>query len=290
MHGPKGFVDGCASDGPPAIGLRSMLAHLAVTDWIEISVAAGTFLLAVATGYMAWKTRSAAAATERVALATKTLADQAKEEVEAVRKQSEAVAKQAKASERQAEVSAASLEAAIQPWLTRVPLPPYAEIQAAVPSAVIPLTAEQTLSVDAQGDTIKVRFYVRNVGAGLALIQAVGEFRDRFTIEGRDATGASVTRYGFAASPAVPPGESTRLSFLVEHVSIKHFLGQGQSDGLFHVNVPYTDAKGGQLVDARIRIAFSKASKMWLFHRIEYTREGEGAPFVSVEFDAAMWG
>jgi hypothetical protein len=270
--------------------LNIMLADFAITDWIEVSVAAGTLLLAIATGYMAWKTRSAAAATERVAQATKMLADQAMEELDAVRRQSEAVAKQAEASGRQADISAKALEASIQPWLTLVPLPPGADMRAAFPRAETILTDEQTLAVDVSGDTVRVRFHVRNVGAGLALIQAVGQFRDRFIIEGLDATGASVSRYGFAASPAVPPGESTRLSFLVEHVSVKHFLGQDQSDGLFHVNVPYTDAKGGQLVDARIRLTFSKASAIWLFHRIEYTRDGEGEPFVTVEFDAAMWG
>jgi hypothetical protein len=239
---------------------------------------------------MAWKTKLAAAATEKVARETQTLADQAKDEAEAVRKQSEAVAKQARASERQVEISAAALEASIQPWLTRIAPPPYAEMQAVLPSAHIPISAEQAISVNAHYDSLKVRFYLRNVGAGLALIEAVGEFRDRFTIEGRDANGAPVTRFGFSASPAVPPGESTHLSFFVQHVSVKHFLGQDQTDGLFYVNVPYTDAKGGQLIDARIRLTFSKASKMWLIHQIAYKRGAEAEPFVTVEFDAPVWG
>jgi len=252
------------------------LTHLKIADWTSLGVALATFLLALTTGYMAWK--------------TKALADQAREESGAVRKQADAVVQQAKASERQAEISAAALEASIQPWLTRVDPPAVISVGEDPFGFRLPLLVDVLEQSEVGLGTIKVRLDLRNVGAGLALIQAVDHYRDRFIIEGRDASGATVTRFGFAASPAVPPGGETRLSFLVKQVSVKHFLGQDQGDGLFFVNVPYTDTKGGQLVDARFHITFSKASDMWLVYRIEYRRDGEARPFVTVESDAAMWG
>lgn len=82
-------------------------------------------------------------------------------------------------------------------------------------------------------DTIRVTLRLGNVVTGLARIQAVGEFRYRLTVEGRDPTGKAVRRYGFADSPAVVRGESTMPPFAIESVDLKHFLGQDQGDGHF---------------------------------------------------------
>lgn len=259
------------------------MEDLTVGDWTSIAVAITTGLLALATAIMAWKTSRAAKATGDVARETKKLADEARNEVEAVREQSESVVSQAASSERQAEISARALEASIQPWLTRVSPPPYAEF------GKVPLSAEQSIVINEHQGTITVGLYLRNVGAGLAVIQSGGLLRDRFTIEGRDASGERVTRFGFVSEPAVPPGDLTRIAFVVDRVSIEHFLSFDRNYGEFYVNVPYTDAKGSQLVDARIHITRAKPKGEWVLHRIEYTHDGTSSPFATVEFDAPLW-
>lgn len=222
---------------------------LTVSDLAQVAVAVATFMLAVPTAYVAWK--------------TKALVDEAREE-------SKAFLKQIEASWEQARTSRSILEASIQPWLT-------------LPPGVVSVEWH-----DIVGDAIKVFFDLHNVGAGLAIIQAVGPFRERFTVEGKGSAGETVTRFGFAESPAIAPGESTKVSFLVQQVDRAQFFSQDQSDGFFYINVPYTDASGGQLVLARIAVTRSKSANAWLVHQIAYTRDGEAAPFVVVESDAAI--
>lgn len=252
-------------------------------DWASLAVAGATVLLAIATFVMAHRTKRAAVATEEVAEETRSLAEEAKNEVKAVREQSSATVRQAESSERQAELSAKAIEASIQPWLTRVTPPPYAEF------GKVTLTAEQAIAINEVQGTIRISFYLRNVGAGLGIIQSQGQLRDRFTVEGRDKDGESVTRYGFAGAAAVAPGHTTRLAFEIQRVSLEHFFSFDRNDGEFYVNVPYTDSKGGQLVEARLHLTRIKAHGEWVIHRIEYTNDGESSPFAVVEFDAGTW-
>lgn len=259
------------------------MKEMTPTDWASFAVAIATVLLAIATFVMARRTKRAAEATEDVAEETKSLAEEARNQVEAVREQSAASLRQAESSERQAELSVTAIEASIQPWLTRVTPPPYAQF------GKVPLAAEQMIVINEVGDTIKISLYLRNVGAGLAVIQSGGEARDRFVVEGRDTDGKPVTRYGFAGAASVPPGDTTRIAFVVQRVNREHFLSMDRNDGEFYVNVPYTDAKGGQLVDARIHVTRVKAQGEWVIHWIEYTNDGDDAPFATIEFDAATW-
>jgi hypothetical protein len=259
------------------------MREMTPADWASFAVAGATVLLAISTAVMARKTRRAAEATEEVAGETRTLAEEARNQVEAVREQSAASVRQAESSERQAELSVAAIEASIQPWLTRVTPPPYAQF------GKVPLAAEETIVINEVGETIKISLYLRNVGAGLAVIQSGEELRDRFVVEGRDVDRKPVTRYGFAGAAAVPPGDTTRIGFMVQRVSREHFLSMDRNDGEFYVTVPYTDAKGGQLVDARIHVTRVKAQGVWAIHRIEYTNDGDDAPFATIEFDTATW-
>jgi hypothetical protein len=257
--------------------------NMTATDWAPVSVAAATVLLAVATFVMARRTTRAAVASEQVARETQILAEEAVNQVEAVREQSLATLRQAKSSERQIELSQKALEASMQPWLTRVTPPPYAEF------GKVSLTAEQAIAINEVQGTINISFYLRNVGVGLAIIQSQEHLRERFVVEGRDVDGQTVRRFGFASAAAVAPGETTRVAFKVEHVNMDHFFGSDRNDGEFYVSVPYTDGRGGQLVDARLHVTRIKAHGEWSIHRIEYSNDVEDSPFAVVEFDAGTW-
>lgn len=259
------------------------MKNMTAGDWASVAVALATVVLAVATYAMARRTKRAAEATELVAQETKALAEEASKQVEAVREQSAATLRQAESSERQNELSAKTLEASIQPWLTRVTPPPYAEF------GKVSLSAEQTIAINEVQGTINISFYLRNVGVGLAIIQSQGALRERFVVEGRDEHGQTVRRYGFASAAAIARGETTRIAFQVQRVSLDHFFSFDRNDGEFYVNVPYTDSKGGQLVDAKLHLTRIKAQGEWVIHRIAYTNDGEDSPFATVEFDAGTW-
>ncbi len=242
---------------------------LTASDWIGVIVAAATIFLGLATFRMARQTRGVAEATRRMAQST---------EIEA------------RSVTEQATLTRASLQASIQPWLTRV-TPPISEPRP------LPRTAEDLLNarvgeephivyVVTDNGGLRVTFWMRNVGSGVALLRA----QEGCLIEGKDPNDKPVTRHGFPSAAALPPGEATRLAFVVQHVDVPHFLSRDRNThGEFWVHVLYTDVNTEQPVWARVHItATDRTASEWLVHRIEYIRDGKDAPFASVQFDAGI--
>lgn len=235
---------------------ESVPMSLTLDQWVSVGVGAASVAAAGATFFLAWKTREMAQETKEVAIATVSEAKQ--------------VGRQVEAAEHQIQLSRWSMEATIRPWLTK---------------AITTTERPQTITQGTWDErTIAVHMYVRNVGPGIALIQS----GDDFMIQGRDRSGAEVTRKGFADATALPPGETTRVSFVLQNVEPKSFFSQDRNDGEFYVWIPYTDTNGGQLVGARIHATFSRERGMWVFHQIHYFREEENEPFATVVFDAAL--
>jgi hypothetical protein len=236
---------------------------------VEIAVAATNGLVALGTGFLAWKTNRVARATDSEA---------------------KAVGKQADASEKQIELTRAALQASIQPWLTTVPRPPRRSIAYGLgPNAAIGVSpGEETHRVYIrypEPDEIEISLFLRNVGRGVALIKPL----DGCVIEGLGANDEPVTRYGFLSASALPPDDMTRVGFRVQRVDVGRFLSAHRNNGEFWVSVLYTDVRDEQAVRARIHVtAAARDSEEWLFHLIEYRREGEAEPFATVQFDAAL--
>lgn len=241
--------------------------ELTVSEWVSITVAAGTALLA-------WATFS--------------LARQTRKEAESTRRMAESAEREARAVTQQAGLTRASLQASVQPWLTRV-TPPIHQVIVSPRSAdeIFQSRAERehVVYVNTTPDQVRVRLWLRNVGRGVALIRS-GE---GCVIEGPGPNDELVRRYGFPSAAALPPGESTRISFWVQHVDIATFLNMNQGDGEFRVKILYTDVNTQQPVWANVHLTARDASAtVWLFHRIEYTRDGEDEPFATVTFDAGV--
>ena len=206
--------------------------------------------VALMTLYLARKTRALAKETKAVAVATS-------DEARTVRQ---------------------SLETSTRPWLTRPAVPLGAHYGTpAVPS-------EHFVTVNQSEGVLRVVMYLRNVGKGIALIES----REEFRIEGRDSEGNPAYRSGFAEAAALPPGESTRITFAVERVDFETFLSLDRHDGEFWVWVPYTDTSGEQATIARVHMTRAKKAGRWAFHRIHYYTFFEEEPFAQVTFDAAI--
>ncbi len=249
---------------------------LTTSDWVGVGVFGATALLAWATFSMARRTRG--------------LAESASLEVEQTRRMAESTEMEARAVAEQATVTRASLQASIQPWLTRVTPP----LESSVASVFIPSTSgvsflpgeePHRVYVDRKDGELQVTLWLRNVGRGVALIRAT----EGCLIEGRDRDDKPLIRYGFPSAAALPPGELTRLTFLVQGVDETSFLSTHRNWGEFWVSVLYTDLNTDQPMLARVHLtAADRIAAEWLFHGIEYTRSGEDAPFTSVLFDAAI--
>lgn len=236
---------------------------LTLDQWISIGVGAASLLVAGGTFFLAWKTRDMARETKDVAIATATEADK-------VGRQAEAAERQIELSRRQIELSRAALDATIRPWLTK-----------AIETRDLPQPIAEGIWDER---TTVLRMYVRNVGPGIALIESGDEFR----IQGLALSGAEVTRRGFADATALPPGETTRVSFVLQNVELEPFFSRHRNSGEFYVWIPYTDSNGGQPVSARIHATFNRDRGSWLFYQIHYFRPEEEEAFATVEFDAAV--
>ena len=264
------------ADGSSALGGYAVI-DLTVSDWVQISVAVGTLLLAAATFYMALKTRDVAGTT--------------RSEAEQTRRIAQSTERQARGVAEQVGITRASLEASIQPWLTRVSppiLPPRVEKKFySFAEGEFPVAGEEPHVVDVtrEGERgLRVTLWLRNVGSGVALVGA----GDKCVIQGRSGDGFE-TRFGFASAAALPPGEVTRLAFIVQNVDVQRFLSTDRNHGEFWVKVLYTDVHTRQPVWANVHLtATDAAAEEWLFHRIDYVHDGESAPFASVQFDAAV--
>lgn len=249
---------------------------LTVSDIVQISVAGGTLLLAAATYYMALKTREVARTT--------------RSEAEQTRRIAESTEVQARGVGEQVGITRSSLQASIQPWLTRVSppiLPPRMEQRFFPSEGFIPVAGDEphlVLVERREERDLLVTLWLRNVGRGVALIGA-GE---KCVIEGRSEDGM-VTRFGFASAAALPPDEVTRLAFVVQNVDVATFLSTDRNHGEFWVKVLYTDVHTQQPVWAHVHLtAADTSAEEWLFHRIDYIRDGDETPFAFVQFDAAV--
>ncbi len=195
------------------------MVGLTVPERINIAVAAASGLVAVGTLVLAWKTSRMARETKVSAAAT---ASEAKE-----------VARQAKAAEEQIQLTRVALNSSVRPWLTRV-TPPLSSLFGADPTP-----SEHEIVVEGQETNFNVRLHLRNVGTGIALIgrDELGDRDELFRIEGLDLNGDKVYRSGFAAAAALPPNESTLISFVVENAHMTQFLSLDRNDGEFWVSV-----------------------------------------------------
>jgi hypothetical protein len=155
-----------------------------------------------------------AGATWRVANQTKRVAEAAIDQGETVRDQTT--------------VTRSALQASVQPWLTRVTPPP--ETANTAEEARRLNRGPHVVYVERDDDSLKVTLWLRNVGRGLALIQA----QEGTIIEGTGPDGSVTKRFGFLSAAALPPHDQTRIGFTVEHVDPDPSwaeMGFGESSG-----------------------------------------------------------
>jgi hypothetical protein len=227
------------------------------TETVQIAVAISNGLVALGTGFLAWKSRS--------------MAKEMKKTAEATAEEGKAVLKQAEAAEEEIRLTRATLEASIQPWLTRSEAEGF-------PGDWVTFRPVDDSGVD-------VSLWFRNVGKGVALI---GSGYD-CTIEGRGADGEPVTRYGYPRAAALPRQEATRIVFRVHGIDLAEFFSEDRHNGEFWVNILYRDATGSQPVRARAHVtSAAPEGGHWIVESIEYTRVDESRPLVTVHFDAPL--
>jgi hypothetical protein len=191
---------------------------LAAIDWNEW-VAIGTLTLAAVTVVLAFVSAAGVIVARDAAKDTRRLAETAEQEVRAV-------LEQANATRRQAGVAQATLSASVQPLLGHVPL---GEFDDKNPEAEIG-------AVNVKGDDryFWISIPVRNVGAGVAVIQGAKLAPDISAPSGRGIT-----------ATMVPVGELTRCWFVFERGSDRDLVN-ALEHGRLWLHVFYTGAAGGQ--------------------------------------------
>lgn len=203
-------------------------------------------------------------------------------QAEATAKQAEAVTDQAKAAAVQVELTRQALQAAIQPWLTiGLPKPIPTPFGTSMDEPPLFLT-------HFQGGTLKASIAVRNVGSGLAIIDArssylVGWEKPQVKDERKTFTWATV------ANPVLPPGDTVRINFSVtlanaftDFDTITH---RTSGYGELALDVVYGDAMGQQKTRLRFCLAATETGDWVAFSLDYYTPPDAATPHLQVRVD-----
>lgn len=234
----------------------SQCDHRDVTDGWTIASTVAVGGSAVVTAIMAWYTRSVAQRSADVAELTKT-------EVEAVVRQGVAIERQAAATTEQARLAESALAAQVQPWLTLG----NAQAQSGRGRAPTP-----PLLVGTSGERLTVSIAVRNVGNGLALLDA----RSSFLIGWSDPrAGDELMPFTWAtvADPVLPPGAQTRVEYAVDparwSTDIEKMAHLDRNWGELAIDVVYGDALGLRRSRVRVRLAGTETGG-WVAFELHY--------------------
>jgi hypothetical protein len=253
--------------GAVALVIFSTRYHWLSTAAITASAVA-TFTLAYFTWQMVTKTTAMAAA--------------AKDEADAVRTQSDHVG-------RQADVAADQLRLSVQPWLTvgleevgdQVPLDTSGRHTTgglAVPIYYTPRFAPVEVSHDTDKNVLRTSVAIRNVGSGLAIIEAQDSFLAGWP-DPRSAAPDEPMRFvpGVIFNPVIPPGEQQRIAFYVDltrwMTTFETITGHGQADApdsqrLFF-DVVYSDILEYSKTRVRLTIE-TQDGETWLVTQLDY--------------------
>jgi hypothetical protein len=226
---------------------------------VEGLVAVGTISLAVATAILALVTLKTARRTRDLAKETTRLAVLTEQEVKAV-------ADQADAARQEVQLSRLSFQASIKPSL--VDVPPGLHFDE--------LRGDQgrvAFGTDGEGIT-RASVSARNVGPGIALVQAVTMHWDEASAPDNEAT-----YYGIAARRVIPPGELTTAAFTLPESELKR-VKRIRETGKVWIDFDYIDESGTQAETTRLDIeenehGFWRVTRVYLFH------EGDREPYVS---------
>jgi hypothetical protein len=226
--------------------------------------------MSIATGLLAWKTWSMARETKGVAQATFKVAEATLTEAKAVERQSEQM-------ERQLAISVNALSSSIQPWLVweasfDVPVNFRSGIFSRGPGQMV--VPSPGLEVSERDDSVVGWFRVRNVGAGLAILN-MSESR----IYRRNGGVAYDDVHLTIISPVLPPGKTADVEFTIpvskapdgKKMTILQLAGNSIGDELFAIEIAYSDSLGGAQTSARFLAHRNEAKdQAWSIDEVEY--------------------
>jgi hypothetical protein len=217
-----------------------------------IGLAFGTVVLALATFLTAKRTRTLAVETGQLAVETTRVVELTEQELKAVMAQ-------AQAAREEVEVSREALQASVRPCLVDMP------------SDAVPVLFETNFR---EKQTI-VRVPIRNVGAGLAMIQAV---RMCWHETGLPANVAVYT--GTTDVRVLPPRENLMPRFFFDEpqaTRVEHIRDLRR----FWVEIDYHDVPGKQAETTRLYITRRDDDGPWKVTGVELLREGDSEPYIS---------
>jgi hypothetical protein len=235
----------------------------------------------VISGISAAAVAASAAVTAMMAHWTRKAAEAALSEAQAVSRQGQAVELQAKATSEQAELTRRSLEATVQPWLI------LAEEQdfhvGGNPSFVVP---HPPLTVRLHKHDLVVDIKVRNVGAGLAIIDSAGSafigWPDRRSTE-QDPMPFNP---GMTLNPVVPSGEQAVMSYTIPlecwNNDFDTITNRHANNGEFFLEIAYSDGVGLGSTTVRFHITHvgHRDSDAWRVHQASYLRRDDTQPAI----------
>jgi hypothetical protein len=266
-----------------------------MTDGWTIASTVAVAASAAVTAAMAYYTRRAAEKTAAMATAAQKEADAVVEQGLSIKSQAEATAAQAAAVEEQAtasghqvELTRQSLEASFLPWLTLgtdEQVVRLTEVAGGTFTSLVP-----DLVVNDMADPFQVSIRLRNVGTGLAVIDATTSV----LVGWKDPRSGEHEMMNFnraqVGDPIIPPGAQARINFSVPlarwNTDVRTLTNQMNSEGEFALDVVYSDTAGRQTARLRIRLAYMAASSRWVPFELNYFRPPDAAsPSPSVRVD-----
>lgn len=260
-------------------------AHPTLFDYVTTSAIAASAFATALLAYFTW----------RMAKKTGTLAESAEREAGAVERQGVAVQAQADAVRAQADAAAdqvlvttQAFQASIRPWLT------IGEDREGVGDHFRSWVLAVQVSDLPPSNLIQVSLTVRNVGAGLAFIDAeASEVWGWGALDNPSEPTKFV--HGRIKNALLPPGEEATLEFSVAYVSaawtvdLETFAHQKiggfkATDGELYLDIVYSDATGGQRTRARFHVT-GNSNGWWSTAGIDYfTPPDAERPAPSVRF------
>lgn len=243
------------------------------TTWTAIGAIA-TGVMAIATFVLAFKTRS-------MAKATKAMVDETKAVAQATLLEARAVEKQSAHIEAQVKVSTKALNASVQPWLVWL-----RKIDHHANDGVATLRAIPTADVHQNGDNVSGFLIIKNIGAGIALVNP----SQSFIYRGVNPDDSFSDIHPIPESPIIPPGEQVKVNFTIpgnkgsnqQNMTLVELLG-GDQHGAMHIELSYSDVLNAINVRVRFHIyrpaPTKSAPEPWRVIETTYSQNG-GEPII----------
>jgi hypothetical protein len=253
------------------------------TGWDEASTIAvacsalATAGMAIYTARLAIKTTSLSASAEKEATA---VVAQGK----AITKQAEAVAAQASAAAAQLELARESYRATTLPWITVGGPGGRSRLGDLFTGGQIP-----PLALVISAETLRVDLSIRNVGAGLSIVDPVASHFVGWPSERSNDVDPMNYSRGTIDNPVLLPGEQARLFFEVNYsrwmIDARTLTGQHRNDGQFFIDVVYSDISQQLRVRVRFHVARDRSNERWTVYQADYFEPPDiEDPSVSVSY------